>query len=536
MTRVCAALAAIAAALLLASCGRIADEAETGDRTQTLYRSIGPDLPGLDPQLAVGTADDAVLSALFEGLTAEDPADLHPMPGVAARWDVSPDGVVYTFHLRPDARWSDGTVLTAQDVVDSWKRMLSPALGATRASQLYLLQGAEAYSKSGGDFSQVGVRASAPDVLVVTLEHPAPWFLSLLSSPAWMPVPVRAMAAYGAVTDRGNPWAEPGKAVGNGPFVLESWRHGQEIVVRRSPTYWNRDALRLKAIHFRIFESIDAEERAFRTGQLHVTETLPPGRIDAYRAQSGSPLRLDPLLGTAFVRFNVHRPALNDSRIRQALALAVDREALVERILRGGQSAASSFTLPGMGGYVPPSVDGHDVARAQALLREAGREGGAGLPEFALLYNQSELHRAEAEALQEMWRRDLGVRVSLESRDLKSVQEARGTGNYDIILSNWIADYAEPSSFLNILRSGDGDNFTGWANPDYDALLFKAARAPDAASRDSLYAQAERLMLQEAPIAPLYHYTHAFLLRPSVKGWTPTLLDHHPYSAVRLQP
>ena len=529
-----AATAVLLAALCaLSGCSR-ASNVSQGDAGQVLHRSIGPDLPDLDPHLATQASYYTVLSALLEGLVAEDPRDLSPVPGVAERWDISPDGLRYTFHLRADARWSNGEPVTAADFIGSWRRILTPSLGAANASQLYLIQGAEAFNRGDADFSQVGLSAPDSRTLTVVLEHPAPWFPSLLSSPAWLPVPLSTIQRNGGIADRRNAWAVPGTWVGNGPFDLESWRHGQEIVVRRSATYWDRAAVRLTAIHFHAFDSIDAEERAFRAGQVHLTEALPPDRIEAYRRESPELLRVDPLLGTYFLRVNVRKPALSDARIRQALSLAVDRSSIVERLLHGGQTAALSFTPPGLGGYAPEQAERHSVDEARRLLAEAGHPGGEGLPPFELLYNTSETHRTIAEAVQEMWRRDLGVQVRLINQEEKVKEDARSTGAYELLQSSWIADYQDPSAFLEIWRSDSGNNFTGWANADFDGYLFSAARAADPAARFALYGKAEHLLLSEAPVIPLYHYTHVFLIRPSVRGWYPTLLDHHPYKGVWL--
>lgn len=531
--RACAALLALGAAL--AGCGRRSD-VQTGDATQVLHRGIGPEPADLDPHMATQTSYYTVLSALLEGLVAEDPVDLHPVPGVAERWEVSPDGLTYTFHLRPDARWSDGTPVTAADFIGSWRRMLTPSLGATYASQLYLIQGAEAFNRRQADFAAVGLHAVDARTLTVALEHPAPWFLTLLSGPAWLPVPLATIAKYGGVAERGNGWAVPGRWVGNGPFTLKAWHHNQEIVVARSETYWDEGRVRLREIHFKAFDSIDAEERAFRSDQLHATETIPPDKIDTYRRDAPALLRVDPLLGTYFLRVNVRKPALNDARIRLALALAVDRAMLAEKVLRGGQAPAYSFTPPGLGGYAPDPALPLQLDRARRLLADAGHADGASLPAFDLLYNTSESNRVIAETLQEMWRRDLGIRVNLVNEDLKSTEEARGAGTYELLRSSLIADYADPSAFLEMWRSDASDNFTGWRNADYDNLLFTAVRTPDLVARNALYAKAEAILLAEAPIIPLYHYTHVFLLKPSVQGWGPTLLDHHPYKAVWLQP
>ena len=405
--RTAALAAALAVSAALLGCSR-GTNVSSGDAAQVLHRSIGPDLADLDPHLYTQTSYYTVLSALLEGLVCENPVDLSPVPGVAERWEASPDGLRYTFYLREDARWSNGDPVTAEDFIGSWKRMLTPSLAATNASQLYLIQGAEAFNKGDSDFSSVGLKALSSHTLSVTLEHPAPWFLSLLSSPAWLPVHLPTIAKYGGIASRENAWAVPGRWVGNGPFNLESWRRGQEIVARKSTTYWDAAHVRLSAIHFHAFDSIDGEERAFRAGQVHLTETLPPDRIDAYRKEAPELLRMDPLLGTYFLRINVRRHGLNDARIRQALSLALDRSAIVERILHGGQKPAYAFTPAGIGGYTPDMTEQRQLDQARRLLAESGHPGGAGLPPFDLLYNTSETHRTIAEAVQEMWRRDSG--------------------------------------------------------------------------------------------------------------------------------
>lgn len=526
--------ALLAAGLVLAGCSK-GTNVRTGDAGQVLHRGIGPDLADLDPHMATQTSYYTVLSALLEGLVAEDPQDLHPVPGVAQRWDVSPDGLTYTFYLRGDARWSNGEAVTAQDFIDSWKRVLTPSLGAANASQLYVIQGAEAFNRGEADFSQVGLRTQDARTLTVQLEHPAPWFLSALSGPAWLPVPVATIRKYGGIADRGNAWATPERWVGNGPFGLTSWHHGQEIVVTRSETYWDEARVRLKEIHFHAFDSIDAEERAFRTEQLHVTETIPSDKVDTYRKNSPELLRIDPLLGTYFLRINVRKAGLNDARVRLALSLAVDRAAIVEKVLRGGQTPALTFTPAGLSGYAPDDALQTNLERARKLLTDAGYPGGAGLPAFELLYNTSENHRVIAESLQEMWRRDLGITVNLTNQDLKSTEGARAAGTFDLLRSSLIADYADPSAFLDAFRSDSSNNFTGWKNGDYDNLLFSAARTADVPSRNALFARAEAILLADAPIIPLYHYTHVYLIRKSVQGWYPTLLDHHPYKGVWLQ-
>lgn len=529
-------LSAAACLLFASACFKRDSAVKSGNRDQVLHRGIGAEVGDLDPHVATNIAELDVASALFEGLVAEDPVDLHPVPAVAERWDVSPDLLTYTFHLRAGAKWSNGEPVTAQDFITAWKRILTPSLAAENAGLLYVLQGAEAFHKGATkDFAQVGVAAPDPRILRVTLDHPTPYFLSLLTHAAWFPVPLGAIEAHGAAFARGNPWTRPGRLIGNGPFKLKTWQPNRVIVVEKSPTYWDATRVRLNAIHFYPIESVDAEERTFRTGQLHATYVLPFGKIDAYRRNAPQFLRIDPYLNTYFFRLNTRQPALDNERVRRALALAIDRVAIVEKILRGGQRAATSITPPGMPGYIPPPGAPMSAVAARALLVEAGYPGGKGLPPLEMLYNTSENHRILAEAVQEMWRRELGLDVRLLNQEFKVVLAERRLGRYQILLSDWVGDYLDASTFLDLWRSDNGNNHTGWSSKEYDALLFAAARNPDAAARAAQMQQAEALMLAAAPIIPVYYNTHVYLLQPSVRGWYPTLLDHHPYKHVWLE-
>lgn len=532
---------ALAATLLclvaLAGCKPRESAVARGNREQILHQGITHDIAELDPHLAVNIAEMNVISALFEGLVAEDPVDLHPVPGVAERWEISPDLLTYTFHLRTSARWSDDTPVTAADFVSAWKRILTPALAADNAGLLYVLQGAEAYHKGlVQDFAQVGVSALDAHTLSVTLEHPCPYFLSLLTHPAWLPLNLAAIRRHGPEAERGNAWTRPGRLVGNGPFVLNTWRANQVIGVSKSGTYWDSPKVRLREIRFYPIDSRDTEERMFRTNQLHVTYVIPAARIESYRRNSPELLRTDPYLDTYFLRLNLRRPALGDVRVRRALSLAIDREAIVTKILQAGQQPAGSLTPPGLSGYVSPAGRGTDFAEARRLLAEAGYPDGRGFPGVELLYNTSESHRALAEAIQEMWRRELKVEVRLANQELKVVQAGRREGRFEIVLSDWVGDYLDPLTFLDIMRSDSGNNYTGWSSAAYDALLFAASRNPDAATRAAQLRRAESDLLAAAPIIPLYHNTHAFLIQPSVRGWHPTVLDHHPYKHVWLEP
>ncbi|GAB5560449.1 MAG: peptide ABC transporter substrate-binding protein [Synoicihabitans sp.] len=535
MTKLSACIIVLLSSLFFFGCAPRETNVEHGNRHQILHRGQGPALADLDPHLATGTTDYNVLSALFEGLVGQHPEDLSPVPGVAENWDISADGLVYTFHLRPTAQWSNGDPLTAHDFVASWKRVLTPELGADYAGLLYILEGAESYHRGDtADFSTVGVQALNNSTLEVTLEFPAPYFLSLLQHWMWYPVHLKSIEAVGSATNRTTGWARPETMVSNGPFTLADWPNRERIIVRKNPRYWDADTVRLTEIHFHPFEGVDTEERAFRSGQIHLTDALPISKVDAYREKSPDLLRIDPYLGTYFFRLNTSLPQFSDRRFRAALSHAIDRQTLIREVLRDSQILTTSLTPAGTAGYMPPAGLGYDPNRAKALMAEAGFPDGVGAPEIELLFNTSENHRLVAEALQAMWRQELGIEVTLHNMENKTVLESRRAGAYQMLRSVWIADYIDPTSFLDVFRSTSGNNYTGWANETYDNLLETASHTTDQIERFALLREAESLLLNEAPIIPLYSFTHVFAISPSVRGWHPTLLDHHPYKHVWL--
>jgi len=522
------------ALMLLGACWPRESAVERGNRTQTLHRSLSADVAELDPHLVTGLPEIAVVTALFEGLIGENPHDLSPVPGVAERWEISDDGLRYTFHLRADARWSNGAPLTAEDFLASYRRVLSPRLGADYASSLFLVQNAQAYHRGLCDFADVGFAAPNPRTFVITLDHPVSHFLALLTQPVWFPVYLPALEKTGQPDLRGNPWIRPENFVGNGAFVLSEWKPDRHIIVERNPQYWDVRSVRLAAIHFHPSSSVEAEEHAFRAGQVHLTESLPLSKIEPYARDHPELLHVAPFLDTYFYRLNVTRPILNEVKVRRALSLAIDREAIV-RLTAGRQRVATSFTPPGLAGYTPPAAVCYDAAAARTLLAEAGYEAGRGLPTFELLINSSGNHRIIAEAVQAMWQRELGLCVSIVNMEQKTLLSQRRALDYQILRSDWAGDYLDPMTFLEIFSSTSGNNHTGWSSADYDSLLHRAARTQDAATRYALLARAEEILLREAPIIPIYSYTTVRLISPSVRGWYPTLLDRHPYKHLWLE-
>ncbi|HRI80987.1 MAG TPA: peptide ABC transporter substrate-binding protein, partial [Opitutaceae bacterium] len=315
--------------LLAAGCARRETPVEAGIRTQTLHLGNGAEPQTLDPQLVTALTDANLMLALFEGLCALDERTSEPLPAAATRWEVSADGLVYTFHLRENLKWSNGDPLVAADFVFAWRRALSPALAAEYAYLLFPLKNAAALNAGElTDFSQLGAEAVDDRTLRLTLEQPTPYLPALTVNPVWFPLNPRVIAAGGTPDQRGNTWTRPATYVGNGPFTLQEWRPNAHVIVRRNPHYWEAAAVRLNTLVFHPVESAETEERSFRAGQLHITHGLPVTKIAPYRTEQSGVLRTDPFLQTVFLRFNTTRPPFDRAEVRRAFALAIVRAAI----------------------------------------------------------------------------------------------------------------------------------------------------------------------------------------------------------------
>ncbi len=527
--RLLAVCVALALGAGLAGCGGRQDDAT---RSQILQKGNGAEPETLDPHLMSGHPEFYIAWALFEGLTTPDPVTLEPRPGMAESWEVSPDGLLYRFHLRSDAKWSTGEPLTARDFLFSWKRALSPALGSSYANLLYCIANAEAYNSGTlEDFSQVGISAPEERVFEVRLGRPTPQFLAMLCLPVFLPVHEASIAEHGPVDQREVAWTRPGHLVTNGPFQLTDWRPNDVLRVRRNPYYWDTARVRLEGIDFRPIQSLQTEERAFRTGRLHLTYNVSPGKIAVYQRKHPELLYITPFYGTYFYRFNTTRPPLNDPRVRRALALALDRRDLVENVARGGQLPADSLVPPGVG-YEPTARLACDPEEARRLLAEAGYPNGQGFPALSLLYNTDEAHRALAQAAQHLWKSNLGIEITLQNQDWKVYLNTVKQLDYDIARGSWIADYADPANLLETFQTGNGNNRAGYSNAEYDALLTQAQNEPDPGKRMGILQKAEALLLTEPPFAPVYHYTNIYLKVPELKGFTPNILGMIPYKSL----
>ncbi len=495
-----------------------------------LHRGNGSEPSDLDPQIVTGVPEHMILMGLFECLTDEDPKDLHPVPGVAERWEVSPDLLTYKFFLRKNAKWSNGDPVTARDFYESYRRILEPTLAAQYAYMHYVVKNAEAYNTGKlKDFAQVGYQVMDDHTFQVSLAGPTPYFLSLVNHTSWMPVHLPTITKHGKPYERGGQWTRPENFVCNGPFILDQWKVNEVITVKRNPHYWDAATVKLDGLAFYPVSSSETEERMFRANQLHVTDTVPLSKIPVYRKTHPDLIRIEPYLSTYFYRVNVTKPPLNDKRVRKALALAIDRASLTDNILRAGQIPAFNITPPGTAGYTARGKLSGGVPEAKKLLAEAGFPEGKGFPPIELLYNTQESHRIIAEVIQQMWKKNLSIEAKLLNQEWKVYLDSQRQLNYQICRAGWTGDYVDPNTFLDMWMTGGGQNETGWGNADYDRLITQAGRTADAAARLELFQQAETILMDELPIIPIYHYTRQHLIAPKLKGWHPTLLDHHPY-------
>jgi len=522
--------------LTLAGCGKIHTQADRASQQGILLIGNKIEPSSLDPQITTSVEESTIEFAIFEGLVSPDPKTLDPRPALADKWTVSADELTYTFHIREGARWSDETPVTSGDFALSWKRMLSPELASINAQLLFCVKGAKAFNEGKTtDFSTVGVTAPDAHTLVVALERPTPWFMSILMHPATYAVPVAFVAKHGALSDRSSGWTRKKHVPASGPFAISRWQTGSMIEVTRNAAYWDAATVGLNIIRFFPIDSANVEETAFRGGQLHITDTVSVGKIASMLKNGDKSLRLDPYLGTYYYALNTTRKPLDNPDVRLALSLAIDRDAITQKLLGGAQKTATAFMPEPIGGYDPPRIVATDVLRAKELLLKAGFPDGTGFPKLELLFNTSENHRMIAEAIQAMWKANLGIDVDLRNEDFNSYLGTRKNGDFDILRAGWVADYPAAASFFDLLRSDSGNNFARWKSARYDELIEQSCNATSDEARNAAYRDAETLMLGESPIIPIYAYNTMRLVRPDVEGWYPNAMDWHPFKYVRLK-
>ena len=502
-----------------------------------LLVGIGPDPEGLDPHFATGVTEQNVLRALFEGLVVPDASTLEPLPGVAETWDISADGLRYTFCIREDAKWSNGDNLTANDFVFAFRRFFNPQIAAAGVNTFFVIKNAKLfYEKKLERFDEVGVRAVNDKTLEFELEHPTAYFLNLLMLPSCYPLHEKTLAATNSINTRNHMWTKPGLMVSNGPFYLSSWKVGQTIHLLKNSNYWNSGAVKLNGIQFKPIADVTTEERAFRTGQLHITENVPYSKMATYSQMSDNVLRVHNYLGTYYYLLNVHIAPLNDIRVRKALSMAIDRNNLSgSDQLKLKHKSAYSLVPEGFRGYNSIAKVDENVEEARKLLAEAGFPNGAGFPKLKIMFNTSEGQTYIALAIQEIWKKTLNIDVELDNQEWKVYLSNRRARNFEIARGGWIGDYNDPLTFLENWASLSPNNFVGWKNSTFDAYMEQAKNTNDAGVRFSYLQEAEKILIEDLPLIPLHSSLTSHLVHSSVKNWHTNLLDWHPYNYIELK-
>jgi oligopeptide transport system substrate-binding protein len=518
-----------AVCLLSAGCFRREPPADI-----TIINNVEPE--SLDPAIITGQADSRVVQGMFEGLMRYDPKTARAIPGMAERYEISPDGLIYTFHLRTNLVWSTGEPIRADDVVYSWLRVLNPETACDYAGQLYYVKNGQNFNEGKiKDPSLVGVHAIDPLTVRVELEHPTAFFLDLCAFQTLLVVPRQTIEKYG---DR---WLMARPLPSSGPFQLEAWRLNDKIRLKKNPLYWDALNTKSETIDLLPVGSANAALNLYMNGQADIVwdkDLVPTDLVDALLKRPD--FHTFNYLGTYFMRFNVTRKPFDDPRVRRALALAVDRERIVKKITRAGEPPAYHLVPDGTANYSPPAEGiTYNPELARKLLAEAGYPGGKNFPRFEYMFNaaaggSSKIHENVAVELQQMWRDELGIQMDMHQLEWKVYLSDQSRLNYELSRSSWIGDYNDPQTFLGMFTSFDGNNRTGWKNPQYDALIAKANNEPDLQKRAKYFQQAETLLVRdEAPIVPLFYYLGInYFDTNKIGGVYQNILDVHPLSAI----
>ncbi|EFR2062576.1 oligopeptide ABC transporter substrate-binding protein OppA [Salmonella enterica] len=514
--------AGILAALMAASAANAADVpagVQLADK-QTLVRNNGSEVQSLDPHKIEGVPESNVNRDLFEGLLISD-VEGHPSPGVAEKWE-NKDFKVWTFHLRKNAKWSDGTPVTASDFVYSWQRLADPNTASPYASYLQYGHIANIDDIIAGKkpATELGVKALDDHTFEVTLGEPVPYFYKLLVHPSVSPVPKTAVEKFG------DKWTQPANIVTNGAYKLKNWVVNERIVLERNPQYWDNDKTVINQVTYLPISSEVTDVNRYRSGEIDMTyNNMPIELFQKLKKEIPNEVRVDPYLCTYYYEINNQKAPFNDVRVRTALKLALDRDIIVNKVKNQGD-------LPGYS-YTPPYTDGAKLVEpewfkwsqkkrneeAKKLLTEAGFTADKPLT-LDLLYNTSDLHKKLAIAVASIWKKNLGANVKLENQEWKTFLDTRHQGAFDVARAAWCADYNEPTSFLNTMLSDSSNNTAHYKSPAFDKLIADTLKVTDDAQRSELYAKAEQQLDQDSAIVPVYYYVNARLVKPWVGGYT----------------
>lgn len=508
---------------LFAGCGGNTDGGDTGAAGGgVVTHNLSSEPKSIDPALNTAVDGHQVIIGVFEGLCRLDEKD-QGIPGIAESWDISEDNLTYTFHLR-DAKWSDGQPVKASDFVYAWKRAVDPATAAEYAYQMYYLKNGEAINNGEKPVDELGVKAIDDKTLEVTLESVTPYFLQLTAFPTYMPVREDVVSA----DPEG--WAlNMDTYIGNGPFKVQEWKHDDVLKLVKNENYYDADKVKLDGIDYVFIVEASTAVSAFESGEIDYMEAVPVEKIAVLEEANDENFKILPYLGTYFYIFNMNQEPVNNPKVRKALSLAINRTDIVEQVTKAGQVPATGFVPKGVsmsdgttdfqetaGDYNMP-IDDSKVEEAKQLLAEAGYPDGQGFPTIEILYNTNEGHKAIAEAIQAMWKQNLGINVELRNEEWKVFQTSRNEGNYTVARHGWIGDYVDPMTFLDMWITNSGNNDAKFSNPKYDELITKA-KSTLGKERDDAMLEAQSILMEELPVMPIYYYTNAILMRSTVKN------------------
>lgn len=493
---------------------------------QELVRNNGSEPASLDPHKVESNVEFSLISEMFDGLVAVTPEGAIE-PRLALSWE-NKANTVWTFHLRPGITWSDGSAITAQDIVWSWQRLVSPKTAspyATYLGNMHILNASEiAQGNKAPD--TLGVKAVNDRTLEITLTQPTAAFLAMLAHPSLVPLDKVLIGRFG------DKWTKPEHFVSSGAYTLSQWVVNERIVTVRNPRYWDDQHTVINKVTWLPISSEAADVNRYKAGEIDIVYTVPVNQFAQLKKTMGDELRVAPQLSTYYYQFNTTRAPFNDPRVRRALNMALDKDIIAQKVMGQGQSEAWVISQPDIGGVTLRAPDyaswprDKRIAEAKKLLADAGF-GPEHPLSFNLLYNTSETHQRIAIAASSMWKKNLGVEAKLQNQEWKTMLDTMHTGNFDAVRYAWIADYDDAASFLNTYRTGDSENTSKYSNPAYDEVLRNAAKAATVAERGKYYQQAEDMLGQDVPAIPVYHYVRTHLVKPWVGGFVSDSLGNY---------
>lgn len=512
----------LAAALVL-SCRR--DGADSQARPLILANSAEP--PSLDLHVVTGQPELRVLGAMYEGLVIRGLKDAAVRPGVARTWETTPDGLTYTFRLR-QTRWSDGSPLTAGDFVRSWRRFIDPKTASEYATLLDVLRNGKVVREKKMPVDSLGVRAPDDTTLVVELAHPVGYFLDLCAFEPFSPLPLDTIGKYG------EKWTQPGRLVGNGPYRLESHRRNVEIVLAKNPHYWDSATVKQPSLIFKPVEDQLTAFNMFMGKEVDWIFNVPPGKLEAARKMPG--FFTGPTFGTYYYIVNCKKPGYDSRDLRLALAYSIDREKLIQRVMKGIPSLATGL-VPPTPKYAGPGLKLFDPAKAREHLKKSGFGPGNPPPALQILFNTAETHKDIAEVVRQMWKENLGLDAELVNYEWKVYLDNTKNLNYPALArASWFGDFPDPLSFLQLHASWDGNNRTGYSNPAYDKALLESEGIADPGKRLEKLLQAEEILMADMPVIPIYYYAITEMRNTRLQNAFPNPLGMYSWKDVHLAP